>query len=275
MGRHSTRQTTRPLDCRLAADKHGIMDTPAGVWSKVDLAGHVCRTYEPGEFSPHNYTLIYLHCSEAASLRNYPTFVREFDRYGLRVIEPVTGRSWWTSRIWPEFDAEMSAESYVLNHVVPFIGDQWSSAPPKLALLGISMGGQGALRMAYKYPNMFPTVAAISPAIDYQKRIDEGVDPGLEFMYRDAEEARQDTALLHIHPLNWPRNQFFCCDPTDYRWHDSADRLRMKLSSLGVPFESDLETEAGGHSFEYASHMAPRAVGFIATKLEQERRRVI
>ena len=64
-------------------------------------------------------------------------------------------------------------------------------------------------------------------------------------MYRDAEDARQDSALLHIHPLNWPRNQFFCCDPTDYRWHDSADRLRMKLWSLGVPFECDLDTVAG------------------------------
>ena len=34
--------------------------------------------------------------------------------------------------------------------------------------------------MAYKYPNMFPTVAVISPAIDFQKRIEEGVDPGLD-----------------------------------------------------------------------------------------------
>ena len=49
-------------------------------------------------------------------------------------------------------------------------------------------------------------------------------------------------------------------DPADVRWHESADRLKMKLSSLGVPFESDLETEAGGHSFTYASHMAERAV---------------
>ena len=94
-------------------------------------------------------------------------------------------------------------------------------------------------------------------------------------MYRDAEDARQDTATLHIHPLNWPRNQFFCCDPTDYRWHESVDRLRMKLWSLGVPFECDLETIAGGHSFEYASHMAPRAIGFLAERLERERLRVV
>lgn len=251
------------------------MDTSTGVWTQFEVAGHICRTYEPPAPSPHNYTVIYLHCSEAASLRSYPAFEREFDRHGLRVIEPVSGRSWWTARIWPEFDSNISAESYVLSHVVPFVAERWNSAPPQLALLGVSMGGQGALRMAYKYPNIFPTVAAISPAIDFQKRIDEGVDPGLESMYRDAEDARQDSALLHIHPLNWPRNQFFCCDPTDYRWHDSVDRLRMKLGSLGVPFECDLDTQGGGHSFEYASHMASRAVGFIAQRLDQERRRVV
>jgi S-formylglutathione hydrolase FrmB len=218
---------------------------------------------------------VYLHCSEVASLRGYAPFVEQFDRHGLRVIEPVTGRSWWTSHIWPDFDDKISAEAYVLEHVVPLVAERWDSRPPQLALLGISMGGQGALRMAYKHPNIFPTVAAIAPAIDFQKRIDEGVDPGLEFMYGDSESARQDSALLHIHPLNWPRNQFFCCDPTDTRWHDSADRLRMKLWSLGVPFECDLETEAGGHSFKYACHMAERVVTFLAQRLDQERRRVV
>lgn len=251
------------------------MNDAAGIWSQVELSGHICRTYEPASPSPHNFTIVYLHCSEEASLRSFPAFEREFDRYALRVVAPVSGLSWWTDRIWPAFDAAISAEAYVLQHVVPYVAERWNAAPPRLALLGISMGGQGALRMAYKYPNIFPTVAAISPAIDFQKRMDEGVDPGLELMYRDAEDARQDTALLHIHPLNWPRNQFFCCDPADTRWYESADRLRMKLGSLGVPFECDLETQAGGHSFEYACYMAPRVIGFLARRLEQERLRVV
>jgi S-formylglutathione hydrolase FrmB len=251
------------------------MNQSAGIWSTADVAGHSCRVFEPAQPTPHGFVVVYLHCIEGASLRGSPAFVREFERHGLRVIEPVTGRSWWTNRIWPEFDEQLSAETYVVDLVVPYVAERWNARPPQLALLGISMGGQAALRMAYKYPHLFPTVAAISPAIDYQKRIVEGVDPGLEFMYRDAEDARQDTALLHIHPLNWPRNQFFCCDPADLRWHDSADRLRMKLASLGVPFECDLETEAGGHSFEYAGHMAQRAVGFFAERLERERLRVV
>jgi hypothetical protein len=251
------------------------MSEKSGTWEQVEVSGHLCRVFDPAEPSPHGYVVVYLHCSHAASLRGYPAFVRQFERYGLRLIEPVSGLSWWTDRIWPQFDPNISAEAYVLQHVVPYIAERWGSHPPRLALLGVSMGGQGALRMAYKHPNIFPTVAAISPAVDFQKRIDEGVDPGLEMMYRDPEDARQDSALLHIHPLNWPRHQFFCCDPTDLRWIDSAERLRMKLWSLGVPFECDLETVAGGHSFEYAGHMAERAVGYIAKSLEQERLRVV
>jgi S-formylglutathione hydrolase FrmB len=105
-------------------------------------------------------------------------------------------------------------------------------------------------------------------------RYDEG-DETIRQMYRDKEDARQDTALLHIHPLNWPRHQFFCCDPADYRWHQSADRLRMKLWSLGVPHEHDLTTTGGGHSFAYYSKMAPRAIGFLVERLERERLRVV
>ena len=251
------------------------MTETAGIWSETEVAGHVCHVFEPARPSAHGYVVIYLHCSRAASLADYPDFTRQFDRHGLRVIGPVSGRSWWTDRIWPEFDPAISAERYVLERVVPHVAERWGSRPPRIALLGISMGGQGALRMAYKHPHVFPTVAAISPAVDFQRRIDEGVDPGLELMYRDTEDARQDSALLHIHPLNWPRNQFFCSDPADLRWHESSDRLRMKLWSLGVPHECDLETTAGGHGFDYACRMAERAVGFLAERLEQERLRVV
>jgi S-formylglutathione hydrolase len=121
---------------------------------------------------------------------------------------------------------------------------------------------------------MFPVVAAISPAIDYHLRLAEG-DQVLAGMYPNAESARQDTATLHVHPLNWPRNLWFCCDPADYRWHESTERLRMKLSALGIPHECDLQTEGGGHGFGYYCQMAPAAVGFLAERLERERLRVL
>ncbi len=137
------------------------------------------------------------------------------------------------------------------------------------------MGGQGALRFAFKHPNVFPAVAAVSPAIDYQIRLEEG-DEILWTMYGgDAERARQDTATLHVHPLNWPRHTWFCCDPADARWYESAERLQMKLSSLGIPHEYDLETSGGGHGWEYYNRMAGPAIAFLVNALERERLRVV
>jgi S-formylglutathione hydrolase FrmB len=243
-------------------------------WSTITLAGHPCEVFEPTTPNPHGYVLIYLHGVHLNRLDDKPVFCQLFEEHGLPVICPWTQRSWWTNKICAEFDPHITAEQHILNNVVPYIAERWGAAPPKIGLFGTSMGGQGALRFAYKYPNTFPVVAAISPAIDYHLRFDEG-DETLPLMYPDKEAARQDTALLHIHPLNWPRHQFFCCDPEDQRWYDSCDRLRMKLWSLGVPHEHDLVTSGGGHSFTYYSHMAPKAIGFLLERLDQERRRLV
>ncbi len=246
---------------------------PPGTWSEIELSGHACEIYTPVQVHPHGYVVIYLHGVHQNHLHDKPAFLREFDRYGLRVVCPRTARSWWTDRICEEFDARISAECYVVDHVLGWLRDQWQVAPPRIALLGTSMGGQGALRMSFKHPQKFPVVAAIAPAIDYHTRMDEG-DETLPLMYADRESARQDTATLHVHPLNWPRSMYFACDPTDIRWHESADRLRMKLAALGIPFEADMETSGGGHSFEYYGRMAEPALRFIAERLESERLRL-
>jgi pimeloyl-ACP methyl ester carboxylesterase len=244
-----------------------------GTWSEFELAGHACEIYEPPRVNPHGYVVIYLHGVHQNRLEDQPAFVREFDRYGLRVVCPRTARSWWTDKICDEFDPGITAQRYVVEHVTTWIARQWGAEPPRIALLGTSMGGQGALKIAFKYPAKFPVAAAISPAIDYHLRMDEG-DETLGQMYADKEAARQDTATLHVHPLNWPRNIWFACDPTDVRWHESAERLRMKLAALGIPHECDLETSGGGHGFEFYGRMAEKALGFIAARLESERLRV-
>jgi len=251
------------------------MTVNIGNWSVEQVAGHSCDVFEPVRPNPHGYVVLYLHGVHLEKLNDKSEFIDQFEAHGLPVISPLTQRSWWTDRICAEFDASISAEQHVLTNVLTYIKQRWASGPPRIALLGTSMGGQGALRFSYKYPDLFPVVAAISPAIDYQHRLaDPGEDEPLFDMYDDPEEARQDTALLHIHPLNWPRHQFFCCDPNDDRWFDSADRLRMKLSSLGVPFEADLDTQGSGHGFGYYRQMAEKSVSFLVKALEHERLRV-
>ncbi len=239
-------------------------------WSSIELADKPCDVFEPAKSTPHAYAVIYLHGVHSTRLVDNPVFTAEFNRHGLRVIAPQTGPCWWTNRICSGFDPRISAEQHILNNILPYLNERWQIAPPRIALLGTSMGGQGALRFAFKYPAKFPTVAAMAPAIDYQVRWNEG-DELLQQMYDDPEQIRQDTATLHVHPLNWPRSIWYCCDPADRRWHDSSDKLRMKLNALGIPHECDLETTGGAHSFEYYNRMAPRAMQFIAERLERAR----
>ena len=54
----------------------------------------------------------------------------------------------------------------------------------------------------------------------------------------------------------------------------SAERLRMKLYSLGVPHECDLETTAEGGK-NYSERVAHAAIEFIHQALERERLRIV
>ncbi|HEX4147860.1 MAG TPA: alpha/beta hydrolase-fold protein [Pirellulales bacterium] len=245
----------------------------SGNWGTVEVAGHRCDTFEPTVSREPARAVIYLHDRHLTPLADNAAYTAQFEQHGLRVIAPQSGCSWWTDRIWAEFDPAISAERYVIDRILPWIEAHWGARPPLVALLGTGMGGQGALRIAFKQPRLFPIAAAVAPAIDYQIRYYE--DESLTQMYPDPETIRQDTATLHVHPLNWPRNTWFVCDPLDDRWHESAERLHMKMSALGIMHEYDGETSAGGHGWQYYNHMASRAVGYVAERLDQEERRVV
>lgn len=168
---------------------------------------------------------------------------------GLAVVAPLTGSSWWTDRPIPGVEGA-TAEGVVTGQAVPWARARWGETLP-LALVGVGAGGNGALRIAFKRARDFPVVAAWRPAIDAHRLLAQPATPlppgvgdaaivRLRQLYPDAESCRQDSAILHLHPLGWPRRQWFACPPGD-PWWEGADRLRMKLAAIGVPFESDLE----------------------------------
>ena len=57
-----------PLDAAGVRRKHENgehMAESSGNWSLVEVAGHRCRVFEPAQPSPHDFVVIYLHCSES------------------------------------------------------------------------------------------------------------------------------------------------------------------------------------------------------------------
>jgi S-formylglutathione hydrolase FrmB len=244
-----------------------------GSWSTLEIGGRRADIYDrPGISSPR-LGILYLHDSTLESLRDRPVFSALFDRFHMACVCPEGQQSWWTDRTCKEFGNQQTPERHLLHHALPFFEERWKLPPRNIGLLGIGMGGQGALRVAFKHPEMFPAVAAIAPALDYHELYGQGTP--LDDMYDSKEQCRQDTALMHVHPSHYPPHIFFCIDPDDVRWYRGNDRLHEKLNALGIPHQVDLETRAGGHAWPYYNHMAQRAVAFLHHGLEQESRRLL
>lgn len=237
----------------------------AGGWCTVTIAGKKADLFEPPGLSSPSAAVIHLHGHGLETLKDNPVYTRELSRHGLPVLCPHGQRSWWSDVVCPEFDREISPLRFLREAVVPFVEQRWGVSPPRIGLTGISMGGQGVLQLAYRFPREFPVVAAISPAVDFHNWHGEGLP--LDEMFATREEARQATVLLQIHPLNWPRHQLILCDPTDAVWVEGVERLCMKLSSMGIPYEADLQTSAGGHTWDYFNAVAPRVLEFVAGRL--------
>src|SRR5579884_3420497 len=244
-----------------------------GTWTRQEISGKLADMYDlPGSSKPR-FGVLFLHDAGINTLVDKPAFTRLFDYLKLVCVCPHGQLAWWTDRVCAEFDPQVTAERYLLQSVVPFFAQRWGIAPRRIGLLGISMGGQGALRLAFKHPDLFPVVAAISPAIEYHELYGQGTP--IDEMYDSKEQCRQDTVPMHIHPSKFPPHIYYCIDPADAAWYRGNDRLHEKLSALGVPHQLDMSRQAGGHSWDYFNHMAERAVRFIHQGLEQESRRLL
>ncbi|MDA1164796.1 MAG: alpha/beta hydrolase-fold protein [Planctomycetota bacterium] len=243
-----------------------------GTWTTTSINGKDADIFVPD--SPRSErAVIHLHGHGLTTLKDNETFSRELNQHGLRVVCPHGQRSWWLPEICEEFDLEITPFDYVRNNVVSWIGENWGVRTPNIALTGISMGGQGVIQLGYRCGRDFPIIAAISPAVDFHQWWGTGLP--LDAIFKTQEAARQQTAILHLQPLNWPRHQLIVCDPRDTDWIDSSERLASKLYSSGIPFESDFETSNGGHSWDYFNMMAPRVVKFVSDACDSESMRIV
>ncbi len=239
----------------------------SGNWVRSTVGGHPIEAWEPLP-GPFTEAIIFFH-----DLDGVPPSLRDdwraiIESSPLPVVCPLAGRTWWLSVPIAEFP-EAGPLGWVQTDVVAWIEQRWGIKPPHFALIGVGMGGSGALNMSYRAARKFPVVAVISAAVDFH--VYQPAEPTLSAVFESVEAARQQTAILHLHPLNWPLSQRIACDPRDRHWLDGCERLASKLSSSGIPFDRDFETTAGGDrksydaiqlrtSFEYVMKCLPAAV---------------
>jgi S-formylglutathione hydrolase len=147
----------------------------------------------------------------------------------------------------------------------------WALGGRAVALAGVEMGGQGAVRLAFKHPQRFPVAASVAGAFDCQEWYGRGTP--LDEMYESRERCRLDTAILHVDAHDWPRHIWFCCEPGAFAWRGN-DRLHEKLNAMGVPHAADLDT-ASPPGANYVEQRVPPMLAFVAESLRTESRRLM
>jgi hypothetical protein len=238
-------------------------------WSRIEIGGKPADVFDTPE---SRFAVLYLHALSGETPATNAVFTAALRQYRLRCVAPHGGQCWWTDRPCPAFDADLTPERYLLDVVVPWIESTWQLGPRAVALAGVEMGGQGAVRLGFKHAGRFPVVASISGAMDAQEWFGRGTP--LDDMYESRERCRLDTAILNIDAHDWPRHVWFCCAPTDAMSYRGNDRLQEKLSAMGVPHVADLDTPAAP-GVRYADQMTPAMLAFVASALEKESRRLM
>ena len=227
-------------------------------WTRGEVDGTTVDWFDPP--AKPRFALLYLHPVGQESLADNAVFSAELRKLNLACCAPRGGERWWIDR-----------ES--LRNLHPAMRARWDLSGKAIAVAGISMGGQGALRLAFEHPDLFNVVAGIASALDYHDWHGRGTP--LDALYRSREACRQDTATLQIRPDRYPKHIWFTCDPTDEEWFRGNDRLDEKLTAMGISHTADLTTEAGGHSWSYFEAMAAPMLRFAVKSLEADSRRLL
>lgn len=73
------------------------------------------------------------------------------------------GAGFWLDAAKAPWSAHFRMESYLLDELLPLVFEQFNDDHDRLGIFGHSMGGHGALTLAFRHPGRFRSVSAFAP----------------------------------------------------------------------------------------------------------------
>lgn len=185
----------------------------------------------------------------------------------LAVIMPDMARSFYTNMAyggayWDYLTEELMPQ---MRHYLPL-----SAAPQDNYLVGNSMGGYGALKLAFTYPEKFRAVAAISPVVDLS--VVPSIMPdyqavfGAEGITAPANQLRvlaQQADLGKLQQLQW----YHAIGDDDFMKQPNDQFNQFLTSDLGL--QVTYHTGAGNHDWTYWNEQIEQVLRWLP--LEQQK----
>jgi S-formylglutathione hydrolase FrmB len=191
------------------------------------------------------------------------------------IVTPAAGASFYIN----SRSGTVRYEDFLIQEFLPQIEMRYrvSAARGSRGVSGVSMGGYGALHLAFRHPELFVAVSAHSPALidefpafvapsaagGMRARVLEetfGSPPDPAFWERASPLTLAKTARMGAQKI-----YFDCGDQDDYGFEDGAKSLDKILTARHIPHEAHIYP--GRHDWEYFAEHLPASLEFQSRAL--------
>jgi len=236
------------------SSKASIVDT-VEIYSpamKMKLKAVVIRpdNYESLKELPVTYLLHGYSDNHSGWIKKAPGFEKAADLYNMIIVCPDGGYSSW---YWDSpVDEKSKYETYVSKELVSFIDGKYKTIKDRKgrAITGLSMGGHGALYLAFKHQDIFGAAGSMSGGVDIRPFPNNWDMAKRLGTYAEQPERWEKNTVINMLYLLTPNTLSLIIDcGTDDFFFKVNENLHEQLLMRNIPH--DYITRPGGHSWPY------------------------
>ncbi len=206
------------------------------------------KTAYPVVYLLHGYSGNY-----ADWITKVPAIKRLSDQYNL-IIVCADGNfgSWYFDS---PVDSSWRYETYVSKELVNYIDEHYSTIKDRKdrAITGLSMGGHGALYLAFKHQDVFGAVGSMSGGVDIRPFPNNWNLSDRLGTFKDHPENWEKNTVINLLYLLTPGSLSITLDcGTEDFFYGVNKTLHEKLLERNIPH--DYTARPGGHTWEYWSN---------------------
>lgn len=202
-----------------------------------------------GERFPTVYMLNGFGGNHKAWLGTRPDLPALADEYGMVMVMPDGRNSWsWDAPANPE----MQMESFFVNDLVPYVDTNYptKAEAPQRAITGLSMGGHGAMWLAFRHSDIWGNAGSMSGGVDIRPFPDRWkMKDALGEKDKNPDVWEQHTVINLVPSLTPGQlNITFDCGIDDF-FAEVNDNLHAELVKAKIPH--DYTVRPGAHTQAY------------------------